>query len=68
MKKLFTFIGALFVLLSVEGQSIKSPNGDPELDQIRLELKSSPTKRVNFKLRAIKMKLWAASLQQQGVH
>lgn len=68
MKKLFTFIGALFVLLSVEGQSIKSPNGDPELDQIRLELKSSPTKRVNFKLRAIKMKLWAASLQQQGMH
>jgi len=45
---------------------IKYPSGDQELDQIRLEVKNSPTTRENFKLRAFKMKLWVVSLQQQG--
>jgi outer membrane protein assembly factor BamB len=67
MKKLITLISVLFVLLSVEGQSIKKPSGDKELDIIRLEVNESATKRENFKLRAIRMKLWAATLQQQGV-
>lgn len=43
------------------------PSGDAELDRIRQEIRSAPTTRDTFKLRAIKMKLWAVTLQQQGV-
>ncbi|BDC98749.1 PQQ-binding-like beta-propeller repeat protein [Persicobacter psychrovividus] len=42
-------------------------SGDPELDAVRQEVVQAPTDRGNFKFRAIKMKLWAAMLQQQGV-
>ncbi len=69
MKQLLIIFGAYFILMATWGQPrIQNPSGDVELDQIRLEINSSPTKRENFKLRAIKMKLWAASLQQQGIH
>ena len=41
-------------------------SGDAELDQIRAEVKTTPTTRETFQLRAFKMKLWVVSLQQQG--
>lgn len=42
-------------------------SGDAELDRIRQEVKNCPTTRETFKVRAIKMKLWAVTLQQLGV-
>ncbi len=41
-------------------------SGDPELDHIRTEITEIPTSRENFRLRALKMKLWVVTLQQQG--
>lgn len=58
-----------FVLLLGLAQAQESSfvsSGDEELDQIRLELAKEPTNRENFELRALKMKLWVVTLQQQG--
>ena len=41
-------------------------SGDTELDNIRRNVLEIPTNRNNFKLRTLKMKLWVATLQQQG--
>ena len=41
-------------------------SGDEEIDLIRLELANKPTGPDNFPVRALLMKLWAVSLQQQG--
>ncbi|MBT4413104.1 MAG: hypothetical protein HOC83_03350, partial [Polaribacter sp.] len=60
----------IFLLLAVEISAqgiIKNSSGDLELDKIRKEITSNITQRKTFKLRAIKMKLWAAMLQQQGI-
>lgn len=55
----------LHITYPVLSQSIKS--GDPELDSIRIAVTEYPSDSSNFELRALKMKLWAASLQQQGI-
>lgn len=60
------FLYFVFQSLNVNAQ-IKNSSGNKELDQIRLEVKSTPTDRETFKLRAIRMKLWAVTLQQQGI-
>jgi outer membrane protein assembly factor BamB len=41
-------------------------SGDPELDSIRRMAKFEPTTPETFALRALKMKLWVLTLQQQG--
>jgi len=41
-------------------------SGDEELDRIRQEVSQIPTSRENVELRALKMKLWVVTLQQQG--
>lgn len=41
-------------------------SGDDELDHIRREVAEQSTGRENFKIRALKMKLWVVTLQQQG--
>jgi hypothetical protein len=58
------FAAGLFSLPSFAGDFASS--GDPELDRIRAEVRENPTNRENFKLRALKMKLWVVTLQQQG--
>jgi len=47
--------------------SIGFPSGDAELDELRLQVQQTSTTHETFKLRAIKMKLWAVTLQQLGV-
>ena len=47
--------------------SIGFPSGDAELDELRLQVQQKSTTHETFKLRAIKMKLWAVTLQQLGV-
>ncbi len=65
--KLALWISAFFLgSVSLYGQ-VQNSSGDDELDQIRNEIKEIPTNRENFDLRAIKMKLWAVTLQQQGI-
>ncbi|MFC2115394.1 PQQ-binding-like beta-propeller repeat protein [Bacteroidota bacterium] len=61
-----TLIGMLIVS-SALCQDFAS-SGDAELDDIRQDVKENPTNRENFKLRALKMKLWVATLQQQGAN
>ena len=71
MKVRRTFIGLIVVALAwntLFAQGIENSSGDAELDQIRQEVKATPTSRETFKLRAIRMKLWAVTLQQLGVH
>ena len=63
------FLLLSFVLLLELAQAQESSfvsSGDEELDQIRLELAKEPTNRKNFEIRALKMKLWVVTLQQQG--
>ena len=59
---------ALFGMLTASSAISQdfSGSGDPELDSIRQDVMENPTNRENFKLRALKMKLWVATLQQQG--
>ncbi|MFY0654940.1 MAG: PQQ-binding-like beta-propeller repeat protein [Cyclobacteriaceae bacterium] len=45
----------------------KYPSGDREIDRLRKEVFESPTTWDNYDLRLLMMKLWAVSLQQQGV-
>jgi len=59
---LFTHSSPLMAQMTAE-----YPSGDAELDRIRQEVKNCPTTRETFKVRAIKMKLWAVTLQQLGV-
>jgi outer membrane protein assembly factor BamB len=47
-------------------ERVSVSSGDEELDRIRLEVANQPTNRDNFELRALKMKLWVVTLQQQG--
>ncbi len=57
----------LFVLVLVFAQEpVFVSSGDDELDRIRLEVAKQPTNRGNFELKALKMKLWVVTLQQQG--
>ena len=65
--RLFLLLSFLLLLgLAQAQESLFVSSGDEELDQIRLELAKQPTNRDNFKLRALKMKLWVVTLQQQG--
>ncbi len=64
-KSLALVILGLFLGSSVMSQDFPS-SGDLELDSIRQAVREKPTERDNFKLRALKMKLWVATLQQQG--
>ena len=64
----------LLISLSVAGtagygqsEAPRQPSGNAELDSLRTAVASEPTTAENFKLRAIRMKLWAVTLQQQGV-
>ena len=67
MKNFKLIIFLLFIVeISAQG-IIENSSGDLELDEIRKEITSNITQRKTFKLRAIKMKLWAAMLQQQGI-
>ena len=72
MKTIFLLSLVTFVSVIVHVNSQTPVNittsGSIELDYIRDEIKSVPTIRETFKLRAVRMKLWAAALQQQGVH
>lgn len=64
------FIHLLFLTLPfllAAQMKIENPSGDFELDQIRREVRNDSTVRETFKVRAIKMKLWAVTLQQQGI-
>ena len=56
-----------FSLFSYGQEALKYSSGNKELDQLRAEVREEPTDRDNFKLRAIRMKLWAVTLQQQGI-
>ncbi len=57
----------LFLVTFVHSQELSFvSSGDAELDQIRLNVQQNPTTRETFKLRALKMKLWVVTLQQQG--
>ena len=68
MKLLSLIILALLVPLCSFGQlPVDHPSGDRELDELRGAVKTQPTSRDNFKQRAIRMKLWAVTLQQQGI-
>ncbi|MDG1402793.1 hypothetical protein, partial [Polaribacter sp.] len=63
MKNFKLIIFLLFIVeISAQG-IIENSSGDLELDEIRKEITSNITQRKTFKLRAIKMKLWAAMLQ-----
>ncbi|QLE02454.1 PQQ-binding-like beta-propeller repeat protein [Galbibacter sp. BG1] len=66
MRKIVYFI-LITLVGSLHAQSIENPSGNKELDSIRQAVKELPTGRENFKPRAIRMKLWAVTLQQQGV-
>lgn len=59
---------ALLILAKLAGaQELEFiSSGDEELDRIRVGVKHQTTNRENFKLRALKMKLWVVTLQQQG--
>jgi hypothetical protein len=58
---------ALLGLTLFANAGIEYASGDAELDAIRQDVRVQATARETFKLRAIKMKLWAVTLQQQGV-
>ena len=61
---LLSFLFGIISANAQEGAVVSS--GDKELDRIRLEVAKQPTNRENFELRALKMKLWVVTLQQQG--
>jgi hypothetical protein len=61
---LFSFLFIVIVVNAQEQAFVSS--GDEELDRIRLEVTNEPTSRDNFELRALKIKLWVVTLQQQG--
>jgi len=61
---LITFLTVWVAGYSQGDQFVTS--GDEELDRIRREVEEHPTSRENFELRALKMKLWVVTLQQQG--
>lgn len=66
-KNWITTIAACVFAVVCLAQNVTNTSGNKELDQIRSEIKTTPTSRETFKLRAIRMKLWAVTLQQQGV-
>ncbi len=70
MKRLSIFLCILLIhsLSYAQEFTSKYSSGDEELDQVRSEIQVVPTDRSNYASRAILMKLWAVSLQQQGVH
>ncbi|MFY0654938.1 MAG: hypothetical protein JXQ96_23105 [Cyclobacteriaceae bacterium] len=49
-----TILTLLLSLRTVWSQTIANPSGSLELDQIRLDIKSKPTNRETFQLRAIR--------------
>lgn len=63
--------GLLIIGFSLQAQKgydvSKYPSGDDEIDRLRVEVFQSPTTRDNYNVRILMMKLWAVSLQQQGV-
>lgn len=61
---IFTLLFLVTVVCAQELSSVSS--GDEELDRIRIDVQQQQTTRENFKLRALKMKLWVVTLQQQG--
>ena len=56
----------LLVIFANAQQQAFISSGDKELDSIRLSVAKHPTTKEDFKLRALKMKLWVVTLQQQG--
>lgn len=65
--RFFLLIGFLSVILFLNAQEVAFvSSGDEELDRIRVEVAKASTNRENFELRALKMKLWVVTLQQQG--
>ncbi len=67
LSRFFFLIFFLNVILLIQAQDADFvSSGDEELDRIRLEVAKEATNRENFELRALKMKLWVVTLQQQG--
>lgn len=65
--RLFLICSLLFFATQVRSQELPGvSSGDAELDRIRVDVQQQQTTRENFKLRALKMKLWMVTLQQQG--
>ena len=69
MQKLITlvvFVALFFSIPLMAQEQVFVSSGDNELDRIRIEVAKEATTRETFELRALKMKLWVVSLQQQG--
>lgn len=63
--KMMAFFGALFMSWQATATAFPT-SGDPDIDRVRREARTSPTDQSNFKLRGFLMKQWLMALQQQG--
>lgn len=69
MRKKYSAITAITILTSVlqlSAQVYKS--GDPEIDQVRLEVKAQKTNEANLSERTKLLYMWMSALQQQGAN
>ncbi|QLE02455.1 PQQ-binding-like beta-propeller repeat protein [Galbibacter sp. BG1] len=70
MKQLLPIFIVLFSVQThcQEPNILRYPSGDNEIDSLRIAINRMPTDRTNYNTRILMMKLWAVTLQQQGVN